>query len=269
MKDNKLVIVLFVALLLQTAYILFVDSSPDLSKIRKVNFEEKTFPFVSVEQKNPISFSAPACNIEIKSTLFSEKGNSAVLFFKGENRKVQSGQQILPGVQIASITTQGVTLHHQEIYEYIQLPLDKKKNIKPGYLGLASDGFPNPDPIKGLTLKKIAKPYQSKIRVVSDNVLSVNRDVFNDVLSSQDELKSIGLAVSSKGGFQATKVKEDSLFSSLGLETGDIIKSINNRDLKSISDVVSMYGDIDDMDALELRFERQGQEVFYFYNLVD
>ena len=141
--------------------------------------------------------------------------------------------------------------------------------MKPVHLGLASDGFPNPDPIKGLTLKKIAKPYQSKIRAVSDNVLSVNRDIINDVLSTQHELKSISLAVSSKGGFQATMVKEDSLFSSLGLETGDIIKSINNRELNSISDFVSMYGDINNMDALELRFERQGQEVFYFYNLED
>ena len=269
MKDNKLAVILFVVLLLQTVYIFFLDSPSELSTTQKVKLEGKVLPLTNIVKNKSINFSAPACNIKIKSTLFSQKGNSAVLFFQGKNLKVKNGQQILPGVQIASITSQGITLHHQEIYEYIQLPSDKKKITKPLRLGLASDGFPNPDPIKGLTLKKIAKPYQSKIRVVSDNVLSVNRDIFNDVLSSQDELKSIGLAVSSKGGFQATKVKEDSLFSSLGLETGDIIKSINNRELKSISDVVSMYGDIDNMDALELRFERQGQEVFYFYNLED
>ena len=269
MKNNKLVVFLFAALMLQSAYILFLDSSSNLPIIQKDKPKETNFPLTVVEKNKIINFSSPACNIEIESTLFSEKGNSAVLFYQGENRKVKSGQQILPGVQIASITTQGVTLHHHEFYEYIQPPSKKKKVAKSEQLKLASDGFPNPDPIIGLTLKKIAEPYQSKIRVVSDNVLSVSRDIFNDVLNSKDELKNIGLAVSSKGGFQATKVQDDSLFSSLGLETGDIIKSINNRDLKSISDVVSMYGDIDDMDALELRFERQGQEVFYFYNLED
>ena len=81
MKGNKLIMVLFVALLLQTTYLFFLGSPSKFPTIQKVTIEDKNLPFTKVEKKKPIYFSTPACNIEIKSTFFYEKGNSAVLFF--------------------------------------------------------------------------------------------------------------------------------------------------------------------------------------------
>ena len=100
-------------------------------------------------------------------------------------------------------------------------------------------------------------------------MLAVRRGLFDEFLASREDIKSVGFAVSSKGGFQATKMEQDGLFSSLGLETGDIIKSINHRELKSLSDVVNVYQQLSKYDSLELGLERQGQTVYFFYNLYD
>lgn len=144
------------------------------------------------------------------------------------------------------------------------------QNDEDSFIGFReNEAFPEADPVEGLLSKTIPKSYHSDISVISDNVLSVRRQVFNEILESREILSSINLAISSKGGFQATRVEEDSLFSSLGLETGDIIKTINSRDLNSVSDAVSMFRQLNVTESLEMRLERQGQEVFYFYQLVD
>jgi hypothetical protein len=151
-------------------------------------------------------------------------------------------------------------------------PTDKTiiQNDEDSFIGFReNEAFPEAGPVEGLLLKEIPNSYHSDISVISDNVLSVRRQVFNEILESREILSSMNFAISSKGGFQATKIEEDSLFSSLGLETGDIIKTINSRDLNSVSDVISMYRQLNVTESLEMRLERQGQEVFYFYQLVD
>ncbi len=151
-------------------------------------------------------------------------------------------------------------------------PINKNviQNDEDSFIGFReNEAFPEAGPVEGLLLKEIPESYDSDISVISDNVLSVRRQVFNEILESREILSSMNFAISSKGGFQATMIEEDSLFSSLGLETGDIIKTINSRDLNSLSDVISMYRQLNVTESLEMRLERQGQEVFYFYQLVD
>ena len=171
--------------------------------------------------------------------------------------------------RVEEVLDDRVVVYHRPVQQLLTLKhkvsaVDDREKQK-----LFSKSFPEAAPIQGVSTKNIPEKYREDINIVSDNMLSVHRRLFNKALSSGDFLKEIKFAVSSKGGFQATAVEDGSMFSGLGLQTGDIIKAVNDSELNSISDVMNIYRSMDNMTMLELRLERQGQDVFYYYQLHD
>ncbi len=259
---------LLVIILLQAVYI-FSTEKPVHNSV--TNDVPEIAKFVSREKiSRKLIYAKPICELEVQSISVADDGYTAILSSKNKSLEIKKGQSISSTVEVSSISSLGVTLHHSEFQHY--LPIDETiiQNDEDSFIGFReNEAFPEAGPVEGLLLKKIPEPYHSDISVISDNVLSVRRQVFDGILESREILSSMNFAISSKGGFQATKIEEDSLFASLGIETGDVIKTINGRDLNSVSDVVSMYRQLNVTESLEMRFERQGQEVFYFYQLVD
>lgn len=60
-------------------------------------------------------------------------------------------------------------------------------------------------------------------------------------------------------GFKVISIKSDSIFNQLGLKANDIIKSVNNKELKTYSDAFKIYNNIDNFDTLKLTIIRDNQ----------
>ncbi len=266
---------LIISNLIQAVYIYYLDNL-DGNQVSETDNKivyltaESVGSSVEKEGSDAPAFSAPLCDISVHDIFLKDNEYMALLSHNGNFVELNKGQFVNNTVSVYSVTPQGVILQYSDFrqflpYEFSSINLEEgaEEWIR------ANEGFPDAEPVKGFFAKSIPAQYQPDISILSDNVLVVRRHLFNGFLESEESLKSINFAVSSKGGFQATNVAQDSLFSGLGLETGDIVKAVNNKDIRTALDAVEAYKQLNEIDLLELRLERQGQEISYFYQLID
>ncbi|MFO7861073.1 MAG: type II secretion system protein GspC [Desulfosalsimonas sp.] len=60
------------------------------------------------------------------------------------------------------------------------------------------------------------------------------------------------------GGLMLSGIRSESIFSEMGLESGDIIKSINGRQIRSVEDAMTFYENMQSSGEVELEIERSG-----------
>ncbi len=62
-------------------------------------------------------------------------------------------------------------------------------------------------------------------------------------------------------GFRVNYVKKDSFFYKAGLKSGDIIKSIDGKEIKTLADVMKYYSNVNSLDGLTLGVSRGDEEI--------
>lgn len=59
-------------------------------------------------------------------------------------------------------------------------------------------------------------------------------------------------------GMMLRSIRPDSIFSKMGLKDGDVIQGVNDKDIKSADDVVSLYQNLKNSDNVALQIKRDG-----------
>ena len=230
-------------------------------------------PIATEKHRKPVVLPSgnPLCNLEVTNIHQDYTNFTASLLLSDKAQHVREGQAITPIVTVSAISSYGVFLRYHEFVQFVAFTPEKSQVVESVEEdeALVDKAFPEAEPVKLFDSSRIASNYIDDIKVVAANVFQVRRNLFDDFMKSRKEIKSIGFAVSSKGGFQATRVEDDGLFASLGLEAGDIIKSVNHQELRSIADVVGIYQQMEKYESVELSLERQGQKIYYYYNLFE
>ncbi len=68
-------------------------------------------------------------------------------------------------------------------------------------------------------------------------------------------------------GFRVNYVKKGSFFDQAGLKSGDVIKAIDGSEIRTLSDVMRYYNNINNLDGLTLTVLRGGQEIDLEFNI--
>ncbi|RXJ86839.1 hypothetical protein [Arcobacter sp. CECT 8985] len=68
-------------------------------------------------------------------------------------------------------------------------------------------------------------------------------------------------------GFLITKINNNSIFSQLGLKEGDILKAVNNNNLKSYNDAFKIYNNIKNLQYLKLKILRKNKKMELEYEI--
>ena len=125
------------------------------------------------------------------------------------------------------------------------------------------------------SIKKMLKDspkVESEIIVLDDKV-SVQRAYLNSYINNFEKIWKDITIIENKNkngdidGFKVTRVKAKSTFAKLGLEKGDIIKSINNIILRSYNDAFSIYKKINKIKDLNILILRNGREMELNYEI--
>lgn len=100
---------------------------------------------------------------------------------------------------------------------------------------------------------------------VDDDKVSIKKDLINDYIENFDKIWtdiSIKEVVTANGidGFKIRGIRKDTVFEKLGLKKGDIIKSINNIELKSYNDAFKIYKQINKIKNFNFKILRNGAE---------
>ena len=70
-------------------------------------------------------------------------------------------------------------------------------------------------------------------------------------------------------GLTVTGIKAGSIFRKMGLRNGDIVNGVNDNEIKSPEDLISMYNDLKSAQDLSLQITRRGQETSLNYSFTD
>jgi general secretion pathway protein C len=132
---------------------------------------------------------------------------------------------------------------------------------------LAKAAPPPPAPPKGGKRSPAALPPEiaAKIHKVSENEFNIDRSALDAILEKQGELtRTTRIFPVKEGnkvtGFRLMRVAGDSLLGTLGLKTGDQIKSINGFELSDPQRALEAYSRLRSADNLSLTIQRAGKD---------
>jgi len=119
--------------------------------------------------------------------------------------------------------------------------------------------------------KEVLEKVDENIQV-NDNSINVKREYLNSYIQNFDKIwKDIAISENKVGrsidGFKINGIKKGSAFEKLGLKKGDIIKKVNNIELKSYNDAFKLYNKIDKTEALLITILRDNKEMEINYEI--
>ena len=108
--------------------------------------------------------------------------------------------------------------------------------------------------------------------IIDDGKVTVKRDYVNKYINNFNKIwKDISINEVFKNskinGFKVTRIRSNSVFSKLGLRQGDILKEVNNIELKSYNDAFKIYKKINKINNLHIKVLRNNQEVELDYEI--
>jgi general secretion pathway protein C len=68
-------------------------------------------------------------------------------------------------------------------------------------------------------------------------------------------------------GIMLSGIQSNSIFSEMGLESGDIVKGVNGRQIQSVEDAMSFYENLKSSSEVELEVQRDGTPQTIFYRI--
>lgn len=121
------------------------------------------------------------------------------------------------------------------------------------------------------TKEEIRQEIDENIQI-NDESIKVNRTYMNSYINDFNKIwKDISITehkVNGKiNGFKVNRLKKASAFEKLGLKKGDIIKSVNNIELKSYNAAFNLYNKIDKTKSINMIILRKNQEVEINYEI--
>jgi len=108
--------------------------------------------------------------------------------------------------------------------------------------------------------------------IIDDGKVTVKRDYVNKYINNFNKIwKDISINEVFKNGkingFKVIRIRSNSVFSKLGLRQGDILKEVNNIELKSYNDAFKIYKKINKINNLHIKVLRNNQEVELDYEI--
>ena len=108
--------------------------------------------------------------------------------------------------------------------------------------------------------------------MVSSTERNVERGLINTLLEQQTQLLRLARVVpyTEKGkivGFRITARRNEELLKKIGLQNGDIIKSINGMDITNPTQALALYGSLRTASNLTVTVLRGGKEITLKFNI--
>ena len=202
------------------------------------------------------ALSLTSLNCTLIGTIISETGESwAVIHDNQTNRQDRyTIGSTVSGAKVVMVLRNKVILNIDGRDELLVMGIEKIRSAKPD--GEKSDisGAPEKEPSK---ISKAASKGDAM-----NNTLS--RELIRDNISNMAQMMSKVRVVpfirdGQPEGFRVSQIKDDSIFKSMGLQNGDVIKSINGQDILSAEDMMRAYSTLKDSSSFSISIMRGNQ----------
>ncbi len=234
-----------------------------------VNFASKMFNSAEVKVKAKPVIEEPGAklnSIKLKATYVAGTASFMVVL-NGKNTEFIYLGEKYKGYEVKKVEHNRVVLEQKgkTFYILIDDDEDKKKASarKKSLHGRPGSFRPKPKtPVKS----------PSDESVVPDEPTTITRKEMKSYIANPNKIwRSIRIQEIRKSGqidgFRINFVKKGSFFAKGGLKAGDVIKSIDGKEIKSLSDVMKYYSGIDTLEGLSLGVKRGQDEIDLEFNI--
>lgn len=182
-------------------------------------------------------------NIELKALFANQKGEGWIVIVDKASQKseVLKNNQTFKGYTLVEITKESAIFENSGKKYSVNI-------IKPNLQELkTSEVVQKPPPIKS--------SQEPTIRAVPQREIAKYRANFDEIwrnIAIKERVENGEIT-----GFKINWIKEDSIFAQLGFLVGDVIKAVNNKELKSYADAFNIYNNIHIHKSLKFTIERE------------
>ncbi len=103
--------------------------------------------------------------------------------------------------------------------------------------------------------------------------ISLRRNLINDAMQDVSKLMTeikISPHLGEDGqpsGLAVSNIKPNSIFRRMGLRNGDVLKSVDGQDIRSVDDALKLYESMKSADSLSVQIQRRGRDRNIEYNI--
>lgn len=106
----------------------------------------------------------------------------------------------------------------------------------------------------------------------SDENIRIDRSEVDSVLSNINQLMQQAkvrpyFKDGKPSGLLLTHIRRNSFFTELGLQSGDIVKGVNGREIESVDDALEFYNRLKSSSSVQLEIERRGEKKSISYDI--
>jgi general secretion pathway protein C len=111
------------------------------------------------------------------------------------------------------------------------------------------------------------------VRKTGERSYEIERATFESALSNLNVVSRTARIVpeirnGKAVGFRLYSVRPDGALGRVGLQNGDVISSVNGRDLTTVASSVEIYGELKSADHLSVGLERGGRKMTIEYGII-
>jgi len=99
------------------------------------------------------------------------------------------------------------------------------------------------------------------------NHYTVERDQLAAQMRTPEFLRQASVVPVNGGGFQVRQIQPGSIYEKLGLQSNDIIKSINGEPVRTAEDAIRLYQQLPTLNSVQIEIVRNGNPQNLFYQL--
>jgi len=118
--------------------------------------------------------------------------------------------------------------------------------------------------------RRAVAPQQGGIRTQR---VSLRRSMINDAMQDVSKLMTevkISPHLGEDGqpaGLAVSNIKPNSIFRRMGLRNGDVLKSVDGQDIRSVDDALRLYDSMKSSDSISVQIQRRGRDRNIEYNI--
>jgi general secretion pathway protein C len=127
----------------------------------------------------------------------------------------------------------------------------------------------NVTPGRGASVPPVAAP-RSNIRTQR---VSLRRNMINDAMKDVSKLMTeikISPHMGEDGqpsGLAVSDIKPNSIFRRMGLRNGDVLKSVDGQDIRTVDDALKLYESMKSAESLAVQIQRRGRDRTIEYHI--
>ena len=183
----------------------------------------------------------------------------AILNFDGKDQPVRVGSEIVPGARLEGVFARHVVVRRNGAAEQIEL----EGNAGPGAPGMAQ----NPAQMAA-RMPAPASQFKLNVQAVNQNTATLSRGELQSALQDPRQLGNIGHVDANPGGGVAVlQAPPGSLLEKLGLQDGDVVRSLNGVPVNSQADLMRLYQQFGQVGQVKIDGLRAGTPLQRDYNI--